>query len=111
MIPKPGDVRDEQAEAILDILGGEEDAVVLGDFNVVPDPKEPAYRVLDDAFADAWEIAEETVGGSKTWSASDPRQRIEYVFLKSDWTVREAKISGNPRASDHLAVSAEIEPK
>lgn len=110
MTPKPGDVRDEQAEAVVDILEDDEDGVILGDFNVVPDREEPAYRVLDDAFADAWEVAEETVGGPKTWSASDPRQRIDYVFLKGDWRVREAKVSGNSRVSDHLAVSAEIEP-
>ena len=110
MTPKPGDVRDEQAEALVDILEDDGSAVVLGDFNVVPDREEPAYRVLDDAFADAWEVAEETVGGPKTWSASDPVRRIDYVFLKGDWRVREARVSGNPRASDHLAVSAEVEP-
>ena len=110
MTGKPGDVRDEQAEALVDILEDEDDAVILGDFNVVPDREEPAYRVLDDAFDDAWVVAEETVGGSNTWSASDPVRRIDYVFLKGDWDVHEAEVPGNPRVSDHLAVSAEIEP-
>lgn len=111
MTAKPGDVRDEQAEALVDILEDDDSAVILGDFNVVPDREEPAYRVLDDAFADAWNVAEETVGGPETWSASDPVRRIDYVFLKGDWRVHEAEVSGNPRASDHLAVSAEIEPE
>ncbi|MDZ7687365.1 MAG: endonuclease/exonuclease/phosphatase family protein [Halobacteriales archaeon] len=110
MTGKEGDVRDEQAEALVEILEDEEDAVILGDFNVVPDREEPAYRVLDDAFDDAWVVAEETVGGPNTWSASDPVRRIDYVFLKGDWRVHEAEVSGTPRASDHLAVSAEIEP-
>ena len=111
MTGKPGDVRDEQAEALVEALEDDDDAVILGDFNVVPDREEPAYRVLDDAFDDAWEVAEETVGGPGTWSASDPVRRIDYVFLKGDWRVREAEVSGNPSASDHLAVSAEIEPE
>ena len=111
MTSKPGDVRDEQAEAIVEILENEDDAVVLGDFNVVPDRGRPAYRVLDDAFEDAWKVTEEKVGGPGTWSASDPKRRIDYVFLKGDWRVHEAAVSGNPRASDHLAVSAEIEPE
>jgi endonuclease/exonuclease/phosphatase family metal-dependent hydrolase len=110
MTGKPGDVRDEQAEALVEILEDEDDAVILGDFNVVPDRDEPAYRVLDDAFADAWNVAEETVGGPNTWSASDPVRRIDYVFLKGDWDVHEAEVLGNPRVSDHLAVSADIEP-
>ena len=111
MTAKPGDVRDEQAEALVDVLEDEDDAVILGDFNVVPDREEPAYQVLDDAFSDVWTVAEETFGGPETWSASDPVRRIDYVFLKGDWRVNEAKVSGNPRASDHLAVSAEIEPE
>jgi len=110
MTAKPGDVRDEQAEALVDTVEGDESAVILGDFNVVPEREEPAYRVLDDSFTDAWDAAEGTVGGPNTWSASDPVRRIDYVFLKGDWEVREAEVSGNPRASDHLAVSAEIEP-
>jgi len=111
MTAKEGDVRDQQAEALVDTLEEDEEAVILGDFNVVPDRKEPAYRILDDAFDDAWVVADETVGRPETWSASDPVRRIDYVFLKGDWRVREAEVSGNSRASDHLAVSADIEPE
>lgn len=110
MTEKPGDVRDEEAERLVELLNDEDSAVVLGDFNVEPDRDNRAYRVLDDAFTDAWKAAEETVGGPNTWSSADPVKRIDYVFLKGGWRVHETEVSGNPRASDHLAVSAEIEP-
>lgn len=111
MTEKPGDVRDRQAERIVDLAADHERAVVLGDFNVEPDPTEPAYRTLEAAFTDAWTAANRRYGGPETWSAADPRQRIDYVWLRGEWTVHETAVLGSPRASDHLAVLAEIEPQ
>lgn len=110
MTEKPGDVRDRQAERVVDLAADHERAVVLGDFNVEPDPTEPAYRTLEEAFTDAWTAADRRKGGPDTWSAADPRKRIDYVWLRGEWTVHEAAVLGSPRASDHLAILAEIEP-
>jgi endonuclease/exonuclease/phosphatase (EEP) superfamily protein YafD len=45
------------------------------------------------------------------FSAADPRRRIDYVWLYGTWTVTRAAVYGSPRASDHLAVLAELEPR
>ena len=58
MTEKPGDVRHEQAETVIDLATDRDRAVVLGDFNVDPDPEEPADRTLDAALTDAWTAAE-----------------------------------------------------
>lgn len=111
MTEKPGDVRAEQAERVVELAAVHERAVVLGDFNVEPDPDEPAYWTLDDALTDAWTVAERRRGGPATFSAADPRRRIDYVWLQGEWTVHEAAVVGSARVSDHLAVLAEIEPR
>lgn len=58
MTEKPGDVRYEQAETAIDLATDRDRAVVLGDFNVEPDPEEPADRTLDAALTDARTAAE-----------------------------------------------------
>jgi|AntDeeMinimDraft_4_1070355.scaffolds.fasta_scaffold00253_10 endonuclease/exonuclease/phosphatase family metal-dependent hydrolase len=85
-------------------------AVVLGDFNVQPQ-QDDAYGLLKRRLTDAWTAAgnPETDGGW-TYSASDPRQRIDYVWLEGDWTVSACERVGDPTVSDHLGVLATIDP-
>lgn len=112
MTAKPGDVRDEQARAVVDLAtaSDHDHAVCLGDFNVLPDRSEPAYRVLEDAMTDAWTAADETSGSPGTYSAADPRERIDHVWLHGEWQVTRAATVGTPRASDHLDVLADVVP-
>jgi endonuclease/exonuclease/phosphatase family metal-dependent hydrolase len=79
----------------------------MGDFNVTPD--DPEYDSLTDSFTDAWTAAEQTEGSGKTYPADDPRERIDYVFLRGDWAVREATTAGTGAGSDHRAVSAVLD--
>jgi endonuclease/exonuclease/phosphatase family metal-dependent hydrolase len=101
------DARAEQVATIVDRGTNFEQAVVMGDFNTAPD--EPEYEPLAEAFTDAWLAAEQTRGTAETWSASDPQKRIDYIFLRGEWTVHEAATKGTAQESDHKAVVAEIE--
>jgi endonuclease/exonuclease/phosphatase family metal-dependent hydrolase len=96
-----------QSRKIEDFAREFDRAVVLGDFNVKPDPEDPVYERLNDTFTDAWAAAD-TEGDGFTWTAADPDRRIDYVFLHGDWEVVDATVSGRPEASDHLAVTATV---
>ncbi len=101
-----GAVRVEQAERVVELARetGESDrAAVLGDFNATPD--ERPYEVLTDAFADPWA----GVGSEgDTYSASDPRKRIDYAFVGRGWDHERGAVVGSPSVSDHLGVSVRV---
>jgi endonuclease/exonuclease/phosphatase family metal-dependent hydrolase len=98
-----GAVRVAQAERVVELAretGDPDRAVVLGDFNATPD--ERPYTVLTDAFADPWA----GVGSEgDTYSASDPRRRIDYAFVGRGWDHAPGAVVGSPSVSDHLGVS------
>ncbi|MFQ5985791.1 MAG: endonuclease/exonuclease/phosphatase family protein [Thermoplasmata archaeon] len=92
--------------------------VVAGDFNACPSGMCPMQEVVDGVYAsmtgayrDVW-----TEAGSArddplgfTFSARDPRQRIDYVFVSAELTVLGAvrlRTATEVRASDHLPVLA-----
>jgi endonuclease/exonuclease/phosphatase family metal-dependent hydrolase len=101
-----GEVRVAQAERVVALAretGDPDRAVVLGDFNATPD--EEPYGVLTDAFADPWA----GVGrGGDTYSASDPRRRIDYAFVGRGWEHEPGTVVGGPSVSDHLGVSVRL---
>jgi endonuclease/exonuclease/phosphatase family metal-dependent hydrolase len=101
-----GAVRVEQAERVVELAretGDLDRAVVLGDFNATPD--ERPYAVLTDAFADPWA----GVGSEGyTYSASDPRKRIDYALVGRDWNHERGAVVGSPSVSDHLGVSVRV---
>ncbi|WP_276259627.1 endonuclease/exonuclease/phosphatase family protein [Haloglomus litoreum] len=101
-----GAVRVGQAERVVELAGetGDPDrAVVLGDFNATPD--ERPYTVLTDAFVDPWA----GVGSEgDTYSASDPRRRIDYAFVGRGWDHEPGAVVGSPSVSDHLGVSVRL---
>jgi endonuclease/exonuclease/phosphatase family metal-dependent hydrolase len=99
------DAQSRQIQRLREQAADFEQAVVMGDFNITPD--DPEYDSLQAAFTDAWVAAEQTEGPGKTYPTDDPRQRIDYVFLQGDWTVRAATTAGT--GSDHRAVSADLE--
>ncbi len=106
--PDP-DRRAESADLLVEELGDADRAVVMGDFNATPG--EPTYETMASAFTDAWTAAGHPRDSGPTASASDPSHRIDYVWLRGDWTVHDARRLGTPRASDHLAVLAAATPE
>jgi endonuclease/exonuclease/phosphatase family metal-dependent hydrolase len=101
-----GAVRVAQAERVVELVretGDPDRAVVLGDFNATPD--EEVYDVLTATFDDPW--AGSGADGF-TYSASDPRRRIDYALVGRDWRVERGAVVGTPAVSDHLGVSVEI---
>lgn len=95
--------RTRQVEAVMDVLAGYTDPVVLvGDFNTTPDA--PELDLVRQRFADAWDVAGE--GPGRTCPAENPRSRIDYVFL-SPGLVPSAAATRASDASDHRPVVVE----
>jgi endonuclease/exonuclease/phosphatase family metal-dependent hydrolase len=103
------DTRDEQARTVVDWASGREHALVMGDFNIAPD--EPEYDILTDDLTDAWTAGDQSRqhGPVGTYSAANPQDRIDYIFLQGEWAIQRVETVGNPDASDHLAVVADLE--
>lgn len=106
---RPGHRQAEEAELVVELASDYDRTVVLGDFNVRPDSDEAAYRIMAETFVDAWRAAESTSRQGDTYSAADPRKRIDYVWVTDDWTVATVRTAGRPAASDHLAVVATLD--
>lgn len=105
------DTRDQQAERVVDLATGHDRSVLLGDFNIDPEKHGEEYDILTRDLTDAWVAADEQRGGPETYSPLQPEGRIDFILLQGDWTVHEAETIADPRASDHMAVVAEIEPR
>jgi endonuclease/exonuclease/phosphatase family metal-dependent hydrolase len=103
-----GDVRVAQAERVVDLIratGDPDRALVLGDLNATPDerPYEVFSTVLDDPWAGS-------APGADTYSAADPRRRIDYALVGRGWEARRGEVIGSPTVSDHLGVSVTVRP-
>jgi endonuclease/exonuclease/phosphatase family metal-dependent hydrolase len=96
--------RRAQAEAVAGRLrGSPEPVVVMGDLN--GEPGDPALAPLRGRFTDAWPAAGQ--GDGFTNPASDPRRRIDYVFVGPGITAQAADVLPS-RISDHLPVRARL---
>jgi vancomycin resistance protein VanJ len=103
-----GDVRIAQAERVVDLARETDDTdrvIVLGDFNATPE--ERPYEVLTAVFDDPW--ADSGIEGY-TFSADDPRKRIDYAFVGRGWQAEQGEVLGSPDVSDHLGVSVRLRP-
>ena len=79
--------------------------LIMGDFN--DNPGSPTYGLFTERFQDCCGVA----GGiwEKTWPASFPITRIDYIWVSSHFKViRCHALDSN--GSDHLPVLAEIQP-
>lgn len=102
-----GEVRVAQAERVVELAretGDLDRALVLGDFNATPD--ERPYEVLTEALDDPW--AGSGAAGN-TYSASDPRRRIDYALVGCGWQAQQGEIVGSQDVSDHLGVSVTLQ--
>ncbi|WP_435318929.1 endonuclease/exonuclease/phosphatase family protein [Haloarchaeobius sp. TZWSO28] len=101
------EMQGEEARAVVDLAGEDDETIVLGDFNVEPG-NDPAYSVMADAFTDAWVAADKPEQGGGTWPAADPTMRIDYVWTADGWSVSDAATHGDGEDSDHRAVTATL---
>ncbi|MHA2251656.1 MAG: endonuclease/exonuclease/phosphatase family protein [Candidatus Kariarchaeaceae archaeon] len=111
--PSNKDDQFAQVNEIASLAENLDDAIIIGDFNIEPDPQDRSYIVLNDTFVDSWVEAGNRPNDSIGFTApvKNPEKRIDYVWLsKNDWDVitGSAKITGNSKASDHLAYFVEI---
>ncbi len=93
---------DRQAEVrvLLDLWHGESRTILAGDFNA--GPEEPAIRQLEAAgFKDAQ--AAQGLEHTPTFSALDPRERIDYVLTSDGITSTSAEVP-QVLTSDHFPV-------
>jgi endonuclease/exonuclease/phosphatase family metal-dependent hydrolase len=95
--------RARHAEVLTDLLSGRHEPVIVGgDLNESPDG--PAASWIGERYWDAFA----NLGDGLTFPGADPRARIDYVFVSSGLEVERAWVAGEPDASDHLAVLADV---
>lgn len=101
-----GAVREVQVPVLLEFWNGRGRTVLLGDFNA--EPGSPEMELIAAAgMVDAWSQA--GLGPGFTWPASDPYQRIDWIWLSPDLQALQAEAM-QTGASDHLPVLAEVSP-
>jgi endonuclease/exonuclease/phosphatase family metal-dependent hydrolase len=97
--------RRRHAEVLTDLLGARHQPVIVGgDLNEGPDG--PAASWIGERYWDSSASLGESEG--LTFPSSDPRARIDYVFVSSSLEVDRVWVAGEPGASDHLAVLADV---
>lgn len=100
-----GPVREVQSRAILDLWGGADSTVIVGDFNTPPNT--PPIDVLrQGGLTDAYERVGQP-DNSHTFYLNHRPVRIDYIWLSRDLNAYDLAVS-HSNASDHYAVSATI---
>lgn len=97
-------VRNRQVQDMLEIMSNNRHVKILaGDMNTTPCSPEisPLFRY----FKDAWSEINSSPGF--TYSAENPTQRIDYLFMSNQIMVKSAEVPFT-LASDHLPVIADI---
>jgi endonuclease/exonuclease/phosphatase family metal-dependent hydrolase len=95
----------EQARQIVDLIGDNDPAVLVGDFNALPDA--PEIQILDEAYTDAWTAAGH--GDGSTYPAEDPTKRIDNIYITDGVrAVHTEVLHETPEASDHLPVLSKV---
>ncbi|QGN33278.1 endonuclease/exonuclease/phosphatase family protein [Microlunatus sp. Gsoil 973] len=95
----------QQASQIVDLIGDQDPAILVGDMNATPDA--PEIKTLSTAFDDAWIAAGQ--GPDSTYPSEAPAKRIDMIFETP--SVRSTQTRGwrnQPVASDHLPVLTRV---
>lgn len=96
-------VRMQQVREMLGYIGSlEVPTLVFGDLNAAPDA--PELQPLRAKLHDAWSGQADP---GFTYPAEAPRERIDYVLVSPEFTVRSVRVPGT-QASDHRPVVAEL---
>jgi endonuclease/exonuclease/phosphatase family metal-dependent hydrolase len=91
-----------QQEAILAELAGQENVVLMGDFNFRPDTEQ--YRLTTEMLDDSWLIRWPQGAGDQ---GIDPDARIDHIFVSPDTRIAESIYLSGPQ-SDHPAMKTLI---
>jgi endonuclease/exonuclease/phosphatase family metal-dependent hydrolase len=96
----------EDVRVLSDRLAGRDPVVIGGDLNEGPDGR--AVRWIGGRFWDAFERAGQ--GEGTTFPASEPRARIDYLFVSQGVSVDTVRVGGPGFSdrSDHLPVIADL---
>lgn len=101
-----GTDRVRQAQQVVDLMGGNCPAVLLGDFNAPPHT--PEIGRITAALTDTWTAA---AGGRSTATppAAAPAGRIDYIFTSTRLGAAWTRLStDDPAASDHAPVVSRL---
>ncbi len=90
--------RQAQVRAILEFWQGQRFSVVLGDLNARPGAPE-IDLLAGSGLVDSW--SEAGSGPGYTYSASDPHERIDWIWHTPDSAAQQARVISS-LASDHL---------
>lgn len=96
--------RERHASEVLALLRPEQRTVLCIDAN--EGTAAPAVRALRGELRDAAELAGE--GTAPTFPATDPRLRIDFIFVSPDVAVTSCRVAAGHVASDHLPVVADV---
>jgi endonuclease/exonuclease/phosphatase family metal-dependent hydrolase len=110
--PRRNADRIKQINDIIDLSKGVPLAIIMGDFNTIDSIIEVPYRRLSTTFSDAWIASGKLAIEGRTYPASFPILRLDYIWLSgTNWNVVKdnSKLVGNSSISDHLGVYVEVE--
>ncbi|MBD0695434.1 endonuclease/exonuclease/phosphatase family protein [Streptomyces sp. CBMA123] len=97
--------RTQQVKEVIELIGDAAPAILLGDFNAVPET--PEIAAVRAAFTDCWTVVEGAPAA--TFPTDAPAECIDYVFAGPGVRpVRIGPVTGEPAASDHLPVLARL---
>ncbi|MFB9309813.1 endonuclease/exonuclease/phosphatase family metal-dependent hydrolase [Agromyces hippuratus] len=97
--------RMQETADIVEIVGDNDPAIVVGDVNA--EPGAPELAVLDATFTDAWTVAGHGDGFSHP--AEDPHARIDNIYVSDSVRPVLARVlMDEPEATDHLPVLSRI---
>lgn len=88
-----------QQEQVLQLVQGNPDVLLMGDFNFRPDTDQ--YRLTTNTLSDAW-----LLGKSQPGSA-DPNQRIDYLYVSPGTMIIDSRYLDGPQ-SDHPALVTDV---
>jgi len=93
-----------QQEAVLQVVSGKENVILIGDFNFRPETDQYTLTtgVLDDAWLRRWPDGTDDAG-------VQPSARIDHIFISPELQVENVRYIDSP-ASDHPAVIAALRP-
>ncbi len=97
------DIRQLQAQTIIDFWGGLDSTVLLGDFSA--EPQSPEIVKLYQA-----NLKDATMGwkAANTFPSNNPQERIDYIWTSPDLRASDVGVLSST-ASDHLPVVAVID--
>ena len=101
-----GHRRAPQIMTLVDAWDGRERTVLLGDLNA--EPGAPEMLPLEESgMVDAFAASPEYDGRGHTFTARDPRRRIDYIWTSEDLRPTDFTLFGGT-ASDHLGVAVTL---